>query len=108
MNRARFDPHTAQSAHQNTILASDVLPPGVPAPFAHAWGYLSAPGTMETHAHPTQEVYFFFKGEGLVMVDGETQPVAPGDVIHIPPNAPHTVINERDAELLWAALWWKE
>lgn len=106
MNRSRFNPKTASKAHQDTILASDVLPPGFPAPFGHAWGYHAGPGEMELHAHPTQEVYFFFDGNGFVVVGDEREPVGPGDVIHIPPNAMHTVINESDKELLWAALWW--
>jgi len=104
---SKFDPQTAEKAHENTILASPVLPDGVPAPFGHAWGYLDAPGIMEVHSHPTEEVYFFFKGNGFVEVDGERMPTAPGDVAYIPPNAMHTVINEENAELLWAALWWE-
>ena len=64
------------------------------------------PGEMEYHKHYKEEIYFFFKGEGFVRIDGEEFPVVPGDVVRIPPNAMHTVINRRNAELLWAALWW--
>lgn len=106
MNRTRFDPSTAQLAHADTILASGVLPEGVCAPFDHAWGYLAGPGEMEIHSHHKEEVYFFFQGEGYVMVDGEKQPVACGDVVEVPPDAMHTVGNEKDSPLLWAALWW--
>ena len=107
-----FNPLTASAAHQNTILASAVLPEGMAAPFDHAWGYLDKPGEMERHRHPKEEVYFFFKGKGFVFVggtegvDGQEIPVEPGDVVRIPPNALHTVINRENAELLWAALWW--
>ena len=103
----RFDPDKADPAHENTILASPVLPEGMPAPFQHAWGYLDKPGEMERHRHPKEEVYFFFKGNGFVYVDGEELPVGPGDVVRIPPDAVHTVINRQNAQLLWAALWWK-
>ena len=106
MNRSRFDANTTNSAHEGTILASDVLPPGFPAPFSHAWGYLAGKGEMGSHSHPTQEVYLFFKGEGVVVVGGVRGEARPGDVVHIPPNAEHTVVNESDGELLWAALWW--
>jgi len=44
---------------------------------------------------------------GFARIDGEEIPVAPGDVIRIPPNAMHTVVNRENAELLWAALWWE-
>ncbi len=107
MNRSRFIPETAHLAHEGTILASGVLPEGIKAPFEHAWGYLSGPREMEAHRHHKEEIYFFFRGNGYVIVDGDRQAVAAGDVVEIPPDAVHTVGNECDKELLWAALWWE-
>lgn len=106
MNVSRFEPNTASKAHQDTILASDVLPPGMRAPFKHAWGYLAGNGAMELHAHPSDEVYFFFQGDGFVVVGDERRAVGCGDVVEIPPNVMHTVQNESGRPLLWAALWW--
>ena len=105
-NKTPFSTEKAYNAHQDTILAGPVLPEGMKAPFDHAWGYLDRPGEMEYHKHPKEEVYFFFKGEGFVRIDGTETPVAPGDVVRIPPDAMHTVINRREGALLWAALWW--
>ena len=56
-------------------------------------------------------------GDEIVSVQGVPTPhaaalkealctYAPGDVVRIPPDAMHTVVNRREAELLWAALWW--
>lgn len=104
--KTTFDPATAQLAHENTILAAPVMPEGLVSPFDHAWGYLDEPGEMEYHKHYKEEVYFFFKGEGFVRIDGEEFPVAPGDVVRVPPDAMHTVINRQNRQLLWAALWW--
>ena len=104
--KTTFDPRYGEKAHQDTILAGPVLPAGLKAPFDHAWGYLDKPGEMEYHKHPKEEIYFFFKGEGFVRIDGEEFPVQPGDVVRIPVDAMHTVINRRDQELLWAAFWW--
>lgn len=101
-----FNPARANQAHKGTILASPVLPEDLRAPFEHAWGYLDRPGEMEYHSHHKEEVYFFFKGNGFVRIDGEEFPVEPGDVVRIPADAMHTVINRRNAELLWAAFWW--
>ena len=106
MNISRFDKQTAQPAHNGTILAMDVLPQGVQAPFGHAWGYLAHKGEMEGHTHPTEEIYFFHRGQGIVVVGDEERPVGPGDVVEIPPAAYHTVRNESDGELMWFALWW--
>lgn len=105
--KSSFNPLTASMAHEGTILASPVLPKGMEGPFDHAWGYLSGVGEMERHRHPKEEVYFFFKGNGFVFVDGEEIPVTVGDVVRIPSDALHTVINRENAELLWAALWWE-
>lgn len=104
--KTTFDPIRGEKAHQDTILAGPVLPAGLKAPFDHAWGYLDQPGEMEYHKHPKEEIYFFFKGTGFVRIDGEEIPVSPGDVIRIPPDAMHTVVNREHTELLWAALWW--
>lgn len=103
---SRFDPAKAQEAHGGTILASPVLPNGLRAPFDHAWGYLNGPGAMEPHTHNKEEVYIFTKGNGYVVVDDVFYPVGPGDVAYIPPDALHSVVNESDNELEWAAFWW--
>ena len=104
---SRFDPEHAKKAHGGTILASGVLPEGLKAPFDHAWGYLNGPGEMEPHQHHTEEVYIFTHGNGYVVVDGVRYAVGPGDVAYIPPDAMHSVVNEEDGILQWAAYWWK-
>ena len=103
---SRFDPAKARKAHGGTILASAVLPEGLHSPFDHAWGYLSGPGAMEAHKHHKEEVYIFTKGNGYVVVDETFYPVGPGDVAYIPPDALHSVVNEEESELEWAAFWW--
>ncbi|MHB1296850.1 MAG: cupin domain-containing protein [Anaerolineae bacterium] len=106
MNISHFDPAQAAPAHAGTILAMDVLPRGMKAPFGHAWGYLEAHHAMEGHRHPSAEVYVFIDGEGVVIVGEEQQAVSAGEVIEIPVDAYHTVRNDSDAPLLWFALWW--
>ncbi len=103
---SRFDPVNAQKAHGDTILAGPVLPEGLLSPFDHAWGYLSGPGAMEEHRHHKEEVYIFTKGSGYVVVDGTRYAVGPGDVAYIPPDALHSVVNETEDEIMWAAFWW--
>ena len=105
--KSSFDPASAAPAHEGTILASDVLPAGMKAPFGHAWGYLASQGEMDRHSHHKEEAFLFVKGKGAVEIDGKEIPVVPGDVIRIPPDAVHTVINRDASELLWAAEWWE-
>jgi len=107
MKITRFDKNTAPGGHNDTILAGGVLPEGMKAPFDHAWGYLENGGEMEGHAHPTDEVYFVFAGNGFVVVGDEKVAVTCGDVIEIPPNVYHTMCCAENDTFLWAALWWK-
>ncbi|MCL2709122.1 MAG: cupin domain-containing protein [Defluviitaleaceae bacterium] len=102
----KFDKATAPSGHNGTILAGDVIPAGLTAPFSAAWGYLEGKSMMEAHSHPSEEFYAVFKGSGFCHVNGERFGVAPGDIVEIPPGAPHTMECE-EGSLLWAAFWWK-
>ena len=106
--KTKFSPEKAAPAHEGTILAAPVIPEGMNEPFGHAWGYLAGPGEMDRHRHNKEEVFFVFKGKGAVEIDGTEIPVEPGDVVRIPPNALHSMINREDEELLWATLWWGE
>jgi len=106
MNISRFDKNTASGGHNDTILASEVLPKGMTPPFGHAWGYLENGGEMEGHTHPTTEVYIVISGSGTVVVGEEKEKVTCGDVIEIPPDAYHTMICDENTTFLWAAFWW--
>ena len=102
----RFDRETAHLAHIDTILASEVVPASIKAPFDHAYGYLHDGGEMELHKHPKHEFYIVFEGTGTVTVGNETAAVRPGDVINIPPDEMHTMTGKKGEPFLWAAFWW--
>lgn len=106
--RKKFNPMNAYRSHEGTILASDVVPEGYPAPFQHAYGYLLNNRAMAGHSHPTDEIYVVMAGTGYVIVGGKTRAVKAGDTIVIPAGEWHTMLcTERDtAPFLWAALWW--
>lgn len=52
------------------------------------------PGSARTaHRHPhSEEVVVIATGAGRVWIDGESTPVAAGDVVHIPAGAAHATI----------------
>lgn len=51
-----------------------------------------APGAMvEPHFHNSHEFYYVLTGRGIMRVGDEVFPVAPGDLIHTPPNVPHSL-----------------
>jgi quercetin dioxygenase-like cupin family protein len=51
-----------------------------------------AAGThLEPHRHNTHEFYYILSGKALMQIGQEKREVGPGDLIHIPPNAVHSI-----------------
>ena len=48
-------------------------------------------GAVHMHAHPTYEFYYGLTGRGVMTLDGEDREVGPGDLVLIPPDAPHSI-----------------
>jgi len=64
---------------RNQTLAEARLPPGC--------------STAPHHHVRTEEIYYVLEGRGLMQLGDETQPVAAGDAIAIPPGAIHRITN---------------
>lgn len=43
------------------------------------------------HAHPHEQISYVVSGEVLFFIDGEPARMGPGDLVAIPPDAPHAV-----------------
>lgn len=57
-------------------------------------------GLIGEHVHTrTEEIYYIVSGRGLMMLDGETREVGPGDLIMTPLNGRHSIENIGDEEL---------
>jgi quercetin dioxygenase-like cupin family protein len=51
-----------------------------------------APGThLEPHKHNTHEFFYILSGRALMQIGHEKREVVPGDLIHIPPHAVHSI-----------------
>ena len=48
-------------------------------------------GEVFPHSHPTHEFYFVMTGSGTMIVGDEERPVAPGDLVYIPPDTVHSL-----------------
>jgi quercetin dioxygenase-like cupin family protein len=48
-------------------------------------------GYVDPHSHPTHEFYYVLRGRGIMTIEGEDRPVGQGDLIHIPPDAVHSL-----------------
>lgn len=107
MQPYRFKKEEAVLGHGDTILAAPVFPEDIELPFHHAWGYIEDGNAMEAHRHSHPEVYIITSGEGVMELDGETFAVKSGDVVHIRPDALHTIRQQGGPALQWAAFWWE-
>jgi len=55
--------------------------------------------TLEPHRHSEPETYYTLAGRGIVTIEGEPHPVAPGVAIFIPGDAEHGIRNDHDETL---------
>lgn len=56
-------------------------------------------GSVPEHDHVTVESYTVLQGNGLMTVDGETQPMKPGDMVYIESGKPHSLRNTGDTDM---------
>src|SRR4029077_5203781 len=52
---------------------------------------VSGGGFVDPHSHPTHEFYYVTAGRGLMTIADETREIAQGDLVHIPPDAVHSL-----------------
>ena len=48
-------------------------------------------GHVEPHSHPTHEFYYVMSGRGIMDIEGDVREIGQGDLVHIPPDAVHTL-----------------
>jgi len=48
-------------------------------------------GYVVPHQHPTHEFYYVTSGRGIMEIAGEAREIHQGDLVHIPPNAVHSL-----------------
>jgi quercetin dioxygenase-like cupin family protein len=48
-------------------------------------------GEVHPHKHPTFEFYYILSGRGVMVIEGETRIIGPGDLVKIPPDALHSL-----------------
>ena len=82
--------------------------PGVADPL---WGSAIASvrgGEATTlHSHDEEETFIILRGRGKISVDGETQNVGSGDVIYLPRNSKHRIVNvSPDERLEFLTIFW--
>ncbi len=46
---------------------------------------------VNPHKHPTHEFYYVTSGKGIMVIEGEEREISQGDMVHIPPDAVHSL-----------------
>ena len=82
-------------AGDNTILRELLHPDKQPLALRYSLAHAIVPvgETSTPHSLSTSEVYYILTGNGEMFIDEESQPVEPGDVIYISPNAKQSIRN---------------
>jgi len=65
-----------------------------------AHGVLRPGRVIEPHVDPYEEIYYMLQGEGMMMVDDETQRVKAGDATWIPHGSVHSLENDGEEDCL--------
>ena len=60
--------------------------------------------TTRSHQLRTSEVYYILGGQGLMSIDGESQPVRPGQAVYIPPHSIQYIQNTGDSYLTFLCI----
>jgi quercetin dioxygenase-like cupin family protein len=53
---------------------------------------------LQPHCHDTHEYYYVMHGTAVMQIEAEQRLVSPGDLVHIPRNAVHSIWPVADAE----------
>jgi quercetin dioxygenase-like cupin family protein len=57
------------------------------------------PGTrLQPHYHDTHEYYYMLAGQAVMQVEDEQRKLSPGDLVHIPRNAVHSIWSASESE----------
>lgn len=56
----------------------------------------------EEHAHPHEQIFMVLSGRVRMTIAGQTFALGPREVAHMPPNVPHSLAVDEDAEVLSA------
>ncbi|HEY5046029.1 MAG TPA: cupin domain-containing protein [Solirubrobacteraceae bacterium] len=68
--------------------------------------FLAQGGTSEPDCHEEEEVMIVLAGTGVLDVAGEREQLSPKDVVVLPPNEEHTVVNSGEQTLEWVSIYW--
>jgi methionyl-tRNA synthetase len=77
-------------------------------PFGSSLAIVEPGGRTMRHSHSPAETFIICRGTGTISVNAQTEAVAPGDVIYLPPGCVHDLRNDSPTdELVFVSVFWK-
>jgi mannose-6-phosphate isomerase-like protein (cupin superfamily) len=70
---------------------------------AITWVEVAPGSSQKQHHHEPEQVYVIIKGTGRMKVGEEESEVAPGDMVYIPPDVPHSIVNTSTEALVYVS-----
>lgn len=80
--------------------------PGLNTPFLGAWCVLRPGDVSEVHSHHEREIFICMAGRAEVVTGDQRYELAAGDLAFIRPGVDHSIVNERDEDFAYYAVWW--
>jgi methionyl-tRNA synthetase len=77
-------------------------------PFGLSLAIVQPGGRTMLHSHDPAETFIICRGTGTISVNGESEKLAAGDVIYLPPQCVHDLRNDSATEdLVFVSVFWK-
>src|SRR5262245_61341992 len=76
-------------------------------PFGASLAVVEPGGRTMLHSHAPAETFIICRGAGTMMIEQQTTPVGPGDVVYIHPGSVHDLRNDSPTEdLVFVSVFW--
>lgn len=77
-------------------------------PFGSSLAVVTPGGRTMLHSHDPAETFIICRGTGTISVNEQTETLAPGDVIYLPPGSIHDLRNDSPTDdLVFVSVFWK-
>ncbi|AWK43829.1 cupin domain-containing protein [Photorhabdus laumondii subsp. laumondii] len=93
--------------HEYDLDGSRLLPwEGLNTPFGGAWCIVRPETKSFRHSHNEYELFIVIQGNAIIRINDEDFPVTKGDLIIIPLDSEHHVINNNQEDFHFYTIWW--
>ena len=91
----------------NGLIAQRLMPwPELNAPFEGSWCVVPPGAESGAHGHHEHEIWVAMTGSAEIVSEGRRASFVAGDVVRLPPNRVHQVVNSGDDDFEMYAVWW--